>query len=77
MAIEVGPDPAATVPADVKAPVVVLMMYVETSFESAFVTYANFPDGWKAIELELDPIATVPAAVKAPVVVLMMYVEML
>ena len=38
MAIEVGDDPAAIVPMDVKAPVVALMVYIETSFEPLFVT---------------------------------------
>lgn len=38
MAIEVGDNPAAIVPMDVNAPVVVLMVYIETLVEPEFVT---------------------------------------
>jgi hypothetical protein len=38
IAIELGDDPAATVPMDDKAPVVVLMVYMEMLFEPEFVT---------------------------------------
>src|SRR5207244_12045387 len=48
---------------------------IETSSESKFVTYANFPDGSMAIELGDDPAATVPIDVKTPVVALRVYME--
>jgi hypothetical protein len=38
MAIEVGDGPADIIPSSVKAPVVLLMVYIETSFEPEFVT---------------------------------------
>ena len=38
MATEVGDSPAATIPIGVKDPVVLLMGYIETSFEPEFVT---------------------------------------
>jgi hypothetical protein len=38
MAIEVGARPVAVVPIGVKDPVVLLMVYIETSFEPEFTT---------------------------------------
>jgi hypothetical protein len=41
MAVEVGDNPAAIVPINIKAPVVALMEYIETLFEPEFVTRGN------------------------------------
>jgi hypothetical protein len=51
------------------------MLYVDTSFEPEFVTWANFRDGWTAIEVGDLPAAIVTVVVKAPVVPLMVYIE--
>jgi len=51
------------------------MLYIETSFEPEFVTYANLPDGWMAIELGDSPAAIIPMSVKDPAVLLMVYIE--
>jgi hypothetical protein len=63
-----------TVPMRVKVPVAP-MLYIETSFEPEFVTYANLPDGWIAIESGDSPAAIFPVSVKEPVVLLMVYIE--
>jgi hypothetical protein len=59
----------------VNDPVAASMLNIETSSESKFVTYANFPDGSMAIELGDVPAATVPIDVKTPVVALRVYME--
>jgi hypothetical protein len=75
MAIEVGDDPTAIVPMDVKAPVVVLMAYIETSFEPALVTWKTH---WRGRQAQRwDPyVPNVPMRVKAPVVRSILYIEM-
>ena len=60
---------------DVKAPVVALMVYMETSLELKFTTYANLLAGSTAMETGSVPVAIVPTDVRAPVVVLMVYIE--
>ena len=71
----VRPFYVPTVPMSVNDPVAASMLNIETSSESKFVTYANFPDGSMAIELGDDPAATVPIDVKTPVVALRVYME--
>ena len=51
-ATEAGPDPAAIVPVDVKVPVVVSTLYVETSFEPLYEGQLLF-DGIQEIMREL------------------------
>ena len=71
----VRPFHVPIVPMRVKAPVAASMLYMDTSFEAEFVTYANFPDGWTAIDVGDIPAAIVPTEVKAPVVAFMVYIE--
>src|SRR5579862_6703825 len=76
-ATELGTFPVATVPADVKAPVAVLIVYIETSFEPELTTYANLPAGSTATETGFIPVAIVPVVpvdAKAPFVALTVYV---
>src|ERR1700758_4210552 len=54
-------------PMDVRAPVAVLTLYIETSFVALFATYANLPDDSTATESGFDPAATDPMEVNAPV----------
>jgi len=75
-ATELGPDPATIGPKDVKTPVVVLMLYIDTLFPQEFAAYANFPDGAMAMESVPQIASTVPKDVRAPVVALMAYMEM-
>jgi hypothetical protein len=76
MAIEVGDNPAGIVPVTVKIPVVELMLYIETSFEPEFVTYAKLPEGSIANEFGPDPAGIVPTDINLPVLESMEYIEM-
>jgi hypothetical protein len=75
MATEVGSAPAVTTPTEVKVPVVVLMLKMETLAEPEFVAYTNLPVGSKVTEVGPDPVAIGPKDVKTPVVVLMLYID--
>jgi hypothetical protein len=63
------------VPINVRAPVVESRVYMETSFEPEFATYANLPVGSTATEAGPVPAGIVPMDVRAPVLVLMAYIE--
>src|SRR5579862_4007921 len=51
------------------------MLYMETSFEPKFATYANLPAASTATETGWVPAAIDPIDIKAPVVASMLYME--
>jgi len=64
-------------PMGVNGPVVVLMVYIDTSLELEFATYANLPVGSTATEAGPVPAGSDPIGAKVPVVGMMLYMDTL